>query len=112
MRRHPDYSTTRCVDGRLMRHDSQPDDPYLETDIGKCPECKGKGCEQAANVNLIAAAPDMLAALKQLEAALKNDSRQKSILGDTVEYHLNGETMYDAINRVRVTIAKAEGREP
>ena len=30
---------TRCVDGRLMRHDPQSDDPDLETDIGKCPEC-------------------------------------------------------------------------
>lgn len=34
----------RCVDGRLMRHDPQPDDPYLETDIGKCPDCDGAGC--------------------------------------------------------------------
>ena len=37
---------TRCIDGRTMRHDPQPDDPELETDIGKCPECNGKGCEQ------------------------------------------------------------------
>jgi hypothetical protein len=29
----------RCVDGRLMRHDPQPDDPDLETDRGPCPEC-------------------------------------------------------------------------
>lgn len=35
---------TRCVDGRLMRHDPQFDDPYLETDIGKCPDCSGDGC--------------------------------------------------------------------
>ncbi len=35
---------TRCEDGRLMRHDPMPDDPYLETDIGKCPECEGHGC--------------------------------------------------------------------
>lgn len=34
----------RCVDGRLMRHDPQPDDPELETDVGQCPECEGKGC--------------------------------------------------------------------
>ncbi len=40
---HP--SRTRCVDGRLMRHDPQPDDPYLETDIGECGECEGVGCE-------------------------------------------------------------------
>jgi hypothetical protein len=34
----------RCIDGRLMRHDPQPDDPYLETDVGKCDACGGKGC--------------------------------------------------------------------
>lgn len=33
-----------CVEGRLMRHDPQPDDPYLETDIGQCPDCSGDGC--------------------------------------------------------------------
>lgn len=36
--------STHCVDGRIMRHDPQADDPYLETDIGKCEECDGKGC--------------------------------------------------------------------
>jgi hypothetical protein len=35
----------RCIDGRAMRHDPQPDDPYLETDIGQCEECRGHGCE-------------------------------------------------------------------
>jgi hypothetical protein len=34
----------RCVDGRLMRHDPQSDDPDLETDIGECPDCSGEGC--------------------------------------------------------------------
>lgn len=34
----------RCIDGRLMRHDPQPDDPELETDVGKCPDCSGDGC--------------------------------------------------------------------
>lgn len=38
------HHSTRCIDGRLMRHDPQPDDPGLETDIGKCPECEGEGC--------------------------------------------------------------------
>ena len=37
--------SVRCVDGRLWRHDPQHDDPYLETDIGQCPECEGKGCD-------------------------------------------------------------------
>jgi hypothetical protein len=35
----------RCVDGRVMRHDPQHDDPYLETDIGECDDCDGKGCD-------------------------------------------------------------------
>jgi hypothetical protein len=37
-------TSSRCVDGRIMRHDPQPDDPYLETDRGECEECGGKGC--------------------------------------------------------------------
>jgi hypothetical protein len=36
----------RCVEGRAMRHDPQPDDPYLETDIGECEECEGEGCQE------------------------------------------------------------------
>ncbi len=38
------FHRTRCVDGRLMRHDPQYDDPDLETDIGTCPKCEGEGC--------------------------------------------------------------------
>ncbi len=37
-------SAFRCVDGRLFRHDPQHDDPYLETDVGECPDCSGGGC--------------------------------------------------------------------
>ncbi len=33
-----------CVGGRLMRHDPQDDDPYLETDVGEYPDCSGDGC--------------------------------------------------------------------
>lgn len=36
----------RCVEGRSYRHDPQHDDPELETDIGRCPECEGKGCRE------------------------------------------------------------------
>lgn len=46
MSRRREFASTRCVDGRLMRHDPQPDDPGLETDIGKCPECEGEGCAE------------------------------------------------------------------
>lgn len=34
----------RCLEGRIWRHDPQYDDPDLETDIGKCPDCSGDGC--------------------------------------------------------------------
>lgn len=36
-------SNVRCIDGRLWRHDPMPDDPYLETEIGECDECQGRG---------------------------------------------------------------------
>ena len=39
-------ASTRCIDGRIFRHDSQHDDPDLETDIGQCQECEGKGCDR------------------------------------------------------------------
>jgi hypothetical protein len=55
---------------------------------------------------------DMLAALKGIEAALRKDSRDKTVLRDTVEYHLDGQAMYGAINAAREAIAKAEGRTP
>lgn len=31
-----------------MRHDPQFDDPELETDVGPCEECDGKGCDTSA----------------------------------------------------------------
>ena len=40
---------TRCIEGRLWRHDPQHDDPALETDIGQCPECEGRGCVRCEN---------------------------------------------------------------
>jgi hypothetical protein len=46
MRRILASRPTRCVDGRLMRHDPQFDDPDLETDVGECPECEGDGCKE------------------------------------------------------------------
>lgn len=44
-------------------------------------------------------------ALTGLEAALRKDSRDKAILPDTVEYHLDGQTMYQAINAARAALA-------
>ena len=40
----------RCIDGRLWRHDPQDDDPELETDVGKCEDCGGKGCTPDAEL--------------------------------------------------------------
>lgn len=62
-----------------------------------------------ANTNLITAAPDLLAALREIEDALRKDSRDKTIGREDVEYHLDGQTMYRAINLARAAIAKAEG---
>jgi hypothetical protein len=56
-------------------------------------------------------APDALAALIELEAALRTDSRGKTIMSDTVEYHLDGQTMYHAINKARAAIARATGED-
>ena len=57
------------------------------------------------------AAADMLAALEFLEAGLRTDSRGKTVLSNTVEYHLDGQAMYIAINKARAAIAKARGYE-
>lgn len=37
------FTRTRCIDGRLWRHDPMYDDPDLETEIGECEVCQGKG---------------------------------------------------------------------
>ena len=50
---------------------------------------------------------EMLEALVSLEAALRKDSREKSVLSETVEYHLDGQAMYQAINKARAAITKA-----
>lgn len=42
------HHSYRCVEGRKMRHDPQFDDPELETDVGPCEECDGKGCDTSA----------------------------------------------------------------
>jgi len=80
--------------------------------IHGCQGCADSLLEDAADVveRLQHRAKDMLEALTLLEAALRKDSRDKSILSDTVEYHLDGQTMGYAINKVRAAIAKAEGR--
>jgi len=61
-----------------------------------------------ANARLIAAAPDLLEALQAIENALHKDSRDKSIVGDGVEYHLDGQTMYFALNAARAALAKVQ----
>lgn len=65
--------------------------------------------EQIANANLIAAAPDLYAALEQLESALMKDADDKLIAGDTVIYRLDGQAMYQAINQVRKALSAARG---
>ena len=68
---------------------------------------EGVGGEYEANARLIAAAPDLLEALKAM-VAITNDSR--GVDG----YHLNGDIAewdeFDAINQARAALAKAGPR--
>ena len=62
------------------------------------------GEEIRANERLAAAQQEierLREALRGIEKALRTDSRDKSIIGDEVEYHLDGQTMYLAINAAR-----------
>jgi hypothetical protein len=52
---------------------------------------------------------ELVEALEKIEAALRKDSRDKSIIGDAVEYHLDGQTMGYAINTARAALSKAKG---
>ena len=54
MTKFTSFHSTRCIEGRLFRHDPQHDDPDLETDIGQCPECDGKGCMVCEDCGCIA----------------------------------------------------------
>jgi hypothetical protein len=67
--------------------------------------------EAEGNARLMASAPELLSALVAIELALRKDSRNKSILGDEVEYHLDGQTMGYAIQTAREAIRKAKGSE-
>lgn len=49
MTRRTTFHNTRCVDGRVMRHD-----PPSETDIGQCEECRGAGCDRERMEKLLA----------------------------------------------------------
>jgi hypothetical protein len=63
-----------------------------------------------ATARLIVAAPDMLAALEALYDALCSDppdGPQKIVDGDGVIYRLDGQAMYQAINKVREVVAAA-----
>jgi hypothetical protein len=35
-----------CGNRRLWSYDPQPDDPWLETNVGECPWCKDCDCEE------------------------------------------------------------------
>jgi hypothetical protein len=50
-------------------------------------------------------------ALRKIESALRVDSRQKDICGDDVEYHLDGPTMYYAINTAREALREHDERK-
>lgn len=41
---------TRCVEGRIMRHDPFFDDPDLETDVGACPDLHRGKCDRCGEL--------------------------------------------------------------
>jgi hypothetical protein len=66
------------------------------------------GTVEVANARLIAAAPDLLAALQELDDAYRSDQLAASV-GVRVDDHYNASTRYDII---AAAIAKATGRLP
>jgi len=81
---------------------------------GKMAQCELPGREPDPNsriglelIRLREINAELLATLTELEAALRKDRCDKSVLSDTVVYHLEGNAMYHAINKCRAAIAKA-----
>lgn len=70
-----------CVDGRLMRHDPQPDDPCLQTDLGECPDCDGLGCERPQVQGISRMVDNSRVVLISFSTALTDDE-----IGDLYEY--------------------------
>ena len=52
---------------------------------------------------------ELTAVLAKIIGALNTDSRQKDIIGDEVEYHIDGQTMGYALNLARSALAKVRG---
>lgn len=71
----------RCVEGRLMRHDPQPDDPDLETDRGPCPECSPK---DAAQFRTLPDPHDICALKAELRQSLEDFSNSQTPVGGAV----------------------------
>lgn len=42
-------ANTRCINGRLWRHDPQNNDPDFVREVGWCPECEGAGCDRPSD---------------------------------------------------------------
>lgn len=55
MTRNCHNKPTRCVDGRLMRHDPQPDDPGLETDFEEIAQLQQQVFELKMSLGTLAA---------------------------------------------------------
>lgn len=96
---------TRCVDGRTMRHDPQPDDPGLETDIGQCEECSGDGCD-ALEAKCATEAAAAISALDLAWAAINS-------LGGTIDQRNARYCGFvDAIDKALVEIEMLGGGDP
>ena len=67
--------------------------------------------KQAMRIHaLLAVNAELVAALEKIYHALQTDTKQPTVCGDTMCYHLDGGTMALAINETRAALAKA-GKE-
>ena len=68
--------------------------------------CDSEAAERLTGIRaeLLAENKRLRKVLEDLGVALRTDSRQKTITGDAVEYHLDGSRMYHAINAVRAAL--------
>lgn len=99
--RHPDRMWLRICGGGVTYPGCRP----YTTMVGDSKEAVGH--IEYIRADLVA---ELSEALKEIEIALRKDSREKTITGDTAEYHLDGQTMYRALNRARAALSAKDGR--
>ena len=87
----------------------------IEAEVNRGTHCLGCPvdlCVSDADKALIAAAPEMYAALKAQEALEQFDEKHGTTVADQPSYHFEHARLFDEAQRLRTAaLAKAEGRE-